>query len=156
MYDNYATLATSGGTRSTFSSSVRLGYRWGLLLSWEIFILSLLSDDMYRVRRRMELLVLFSTVTPSIVMLRGRSILFQVATRMRNPLICPAVRYSIRDKRDPDLSCALCVTCLYFHITILYAYFQLLFLKIMFVPKTKRKLQSKYHLSVIGVTLTNN
>lgn len=35
-----------------------------------------------------------------IVMLRGRSILFQ-ATRMRNSLIRPAVRYSIHDKRDP-------------------------------------------------------
>lgn len=37
-----------------------------------------------------------------IAMLRGRSIiLFQVATRTRNSLIRPAVRYSIHDKRDP-------------------------------------------------------
>lgn len=36
-----------------------------------------------------------------IVMLRGRSILFQVATRMRNSLIRDAVRYSIHNKRDP-------------------------------------------------------
>lgn len=38
-----------------------------------------------------------------IVMLRGRSILFQATKRMRNSLIHPAVRYSIYDKRDPQL-----------------------------------------------------